>query len=152
MATQTSAKHNSVTFTAEERAAMKSHAAELKAAARRAKSANAAAEAEAEVLAKIAEMTGADHDIAAALHTLIKSVAPELTCKTWYGMPAYMRDGKILCFYQAADKFKTRYGTLGFNDIANLDDGDAWPTHFALRAMTPAVAARITETLRKALS
>ncbi|GAB0101528.1 DUF1801 domain-containing protein [Nocardia sp. JMUB6875] len=151
MATQTS-KQNSVGFSAEERAAMKNHAAELKAAARRAKSANAAAEAEAEVLAKIAEMTGTDREIAERLHALIKSVAPELTCKTWYGMPSYMRDGKILCFFQAAGKFKTRYATFGFNDIANLDDGDAWPTHFALQAMTPKVEAKITETLRKALS
>ncbi|MVU83116.1 hypothetical protein GPX89_38495 [Nocardia sp. ET3-3] len=151
MTTQTSAKQTAIGFTAEERAAMKSHAAELKAAARRAKSANAAAEAEREVLAKITEMTGADREIAERLHALIKSVAPELTCKTWYGMPSYVRDGKILCFFQPAAKFKTRYAVLGFNDVATLDEGDIWAVNFAIQRMTPETEAKITELLTKAL-
>ncbi|MFJ9366896.1 iron chaperone [Nocardia sp. NPDC101769] len=151
MATQTTTKKTTVGFSAEERAAMKAHAAELKTAARRG-SRSAKADGEQDVLAKIAEMTGSDREIAERLHALIKSVAPELTCKTWYGMPSYMRDGKIVCFFQTAAKFKTRYATLGFNDIANLDDGDLWPVNYALKTMTPAVEARVTELVKKALS
>ncbi|MEU6583600.1 DUF1801 domain-containing protein [Nocardia sp. NPDC046763] len=150
MATETTTKKTTVGFSAEERAAMKAHAAELKTAARRG-SRSAKADGEQDVLAKIAEMTGSDREIAERLHALIKSVAPELTCKTWYGMPSYVRDGKIVCFFQTAAKFKTRYATLGFNDIANLDDGDLWPVNYALQAMTPAVEARVTELVKKAL-
>ncbi|MEC3919783.1 iron chaperone [Nocardia sp. CDC160] len=152
MATKsTTAQKTTVGFSAEERAAMKAHAAELKTAARRS-SRSAKADGEQDVLAKIADMTGTDRESAERLHALIKSEFPDLTCKTWYGMPSYMVDGKIVCFFQPATKFKTRYATLGFNDIASLDDGDLWPVSFALQKMTPAVEARITDLLRKALS
>lgn len=151
MATQNTTKKTTVGFSDAERAAMKAHAAELKTAARRSPK-NAKADGEQDLLAKIAEMTGTDREIAERLHTLIKSVAPELACKTWYGMPAYTRDGKIICFFQPAAKFKYRYATLGFNDPANLDDGDMWAVTYALQAMTPQVEARITDLLTKALS
>ncbi|MGW4123553.1 iron chaperone [Nocardia sp. NPDC004711] len=148
---KTTAKKTTVGFSAEERAAMKAHAAELKTAARRG-SRSTKADGEQDVLAKIAEMTGTDREIAERLHALIKSVAPELTCKTWYGMPSYLRDGKIVCFFQTAAKFKTRYAVLGFNDIANLDDGDLWAVNYALKAMTPETESRITDLLKRALS
>ncbi|MGW4242475.1 iron chaperone [Nocardia sp. NPDC004722] len=151
MTTQNTTKKTTVGFSDAERAAMKAHATELKTAARRSAK-NAKADGEQDVLAKIAEMTGTDREIAERLHALIKSVAPDLTCKTWYGMPAYCRDGKIVCFYQPAAKFKYRYATLGFNDPANLDDGDLWAVTYALQAMTPAVESRITALLTKALS
>lgn len=120
-------------FTAEERAAMKERAQELKAEARRGdRDAKAREKGEADVQAKIGEMSGKDRDIAEHLHALIATVAPELSPKTWYGQPAYARDGQIVCFFQAAEKFESRYPTLGFNDPANLDEGTMWPTSFAL--------------------
>ncbi len=119
-------------FTAEERAAMKERARELKANATR------KADAEAALLAKIAEMPEPDRSMAERLHAIIKESAPALSPKLWYGMPAYAKDGKIVCFFQSADKFKARYATFGFNDDANLDDGAMWPTSFALKELTPA--------------
>src|ERR1044072_5845509 len=117
-------------FTADERAAMKEHAQEMKKTARRSSKADKEAEGEQDVLAKIGEMTGTDKVIAERLHAIVKEHAPHLTAKTWYGQPAYARDGKIICFFQPAAKFKARYATLGFNDPADLDDGPMWPTAF----------------------
>jgi uncharacterized protein YdhG (YjbR/CyaY superfamily) len=127
-------------FTAEERAAMKERAKELKAEARAAKDKAAG---ESDVLAKIAEMSEPDRAMAERLHAIIKASAPVLSPKTWYGMPAYARDGKVVCFFQSAEKFNARYATLGFNDTANLDDGAMWPTSFALKELTDAEEARI---------
>ncbi|MEV0466132.1 DUF1801 domain-containing protein [Nocardia tengchongensis] len=152
MATATSTTKTAVSFSADERAAMKAHAAELKTAARRKNSRSAKADGEQDVLAKIADMDDYDRPIAERLHALIKSVAPELACKTWYGMPSYTRGDKIVCFLQPAAKFKTRYAVLGFNDVANLDDGDLWAVNYALRAMTADTEARVTELPRRALS
>ena len=132
-------------FTAEERAAMKERAQELKAAGRK-------ADGEAEVLAKIAEMPEADRDIAERLHAVVKASAPDLSPRTWYGMPAYATDGKVVCFFQSAQKFKTRYATFGFSDRANLDEGDMWPTAFALKKLTAAEEARIGALVKKAVS
>jgi uncharacterized protein YdhG (YjbR/CyaY superfamily) len=134
-------------FTAAERAAMKERSKELKASKRGKK-----ADLEGELLAKVAEMPEPDRILAERLHELVKENAPSLAAKTWYGMPAYAKDGKVLCFFQAASKFGARYATLGFNDVANLDDGDMWPTAFALTALTPETEARIGELLRKAVS
>ncbi len=136
-------------FTAEERAAMKERAKELKAEARANKN---KAEGESAVLAKIAEMPEPDRAIAEQLHAIIKASAPELSPKTWYGMPAYAKDGKIVCFFTAAAKFNSRYATLGFNDAANLDDGTMWPTAFALTALTAEDEARIGALVKKAVS
>lgn len=136
-------------FTAEERAAMKEHAQELKTAARRGKTTKA--DGEADVLAKIAELDEPDRGIATRIHEIVKSAAPDLTPKTWYGMPGWAKDGKIVCFFQPASKFKARYGTLGFNDIATLDDGQMWPTAFAVTELTPAIEARIAELVKKAV-
>lgn len=136
-------------FTAEERAAMKEHAQELKTAARRGKTTKA--DGEADVLAKIAELDEPDRGIATRIHEIVKTAAPDLTPKTWYGMPGWAKDGKIVCFFQPAAKFKARYGTLGFNDIATLDDGTMWPTAFAVTELTPATEARITELVEKAV-
>jgi uncharacterized protein YdhG (YjbR/CyaY superfamily) len=135
-------------FTDEERAAMKQRAKELKTSARR----GAKADTESDVLAKIAEMSEADRVIAERLHAVIKAAAPALTSKLWYGMPAYARDGKVVCFFQSAAKFKTRYATLGFMHEANLDDGALWPTAFALTAVTAAEEARIGALVKKAVS
>jgi uncharacterized protein YdhG (YjbR/CyaY superfamily) len=135
-------------FTDEERAAMKERAQELKAAARTNKN---KADGESDVLAKIAEMEEPDRSMAARLHAIIKASAPALSSKTWYGMPAYAKDGKVACFFQGAQKFKTRYSTLGFSDTANLDDGDLWPTAFALKALTAATEARIIALVQKAV-
>ena len=132
-------------FTAEERAAMKERAQELKAEATK-------AEAEAAVLAKIAEMPEPDRSMAERLHAIIKESAPVLSPKPWYGMPAYAKDGKVVCYFQSADKFKSRYATFGFNDDANLDDGTMWPTSFALTELTPAGEAKISALVRKAVS
>jgi uncharacterized protein YdhG (YjbR/CyaY superfamily) len=132
-------------FTDEERAAMKERARELKAAAGK-------AEGESEVLAKIAEMPEAERAMAERLHAIIKASAPGLAPKTWYGMPAYAKDGKVICFFQSAQKFKTRYATLGFSDAANLDDGDLWPVAFALKELTAAEEAKISALLKKAVS
>jgi uncharacterized protein YdhG (YjbR/CyaY superfamily) len=138
-------------FTDEERAAMGNRAQELKAAARRGPRA-AKADEESEVLAKIAEMAEADRVIAERLHALIKASAPALSPRTWYGMPAYAKDGHVICFFQSAQKFKTRYATFGFNDKANLDEGAMWPTAFALTELTAAVEARIGALVKKAVS
>lgn len=133
-------------FTAEEKAAMKERAKELKAAASQ-------EEAEKAVLEKIDEMPEAERKIAKRVHEIIKANAPVLAPKTWYGMPAYAnKDGKIVCFFQSAAKFDTRYSTLGFNDTANLDDGPMWPASFALKELTPAAETRITELVKKAVS
>lgn len=141
-----SGKKSTSGFSAEEKAAMKERAKELKASASK-------AEAEADVLAKIAEMPEPERDMAERLHALIKANAPSLAPKTWYGMPAYANsDGKIVCFYQSAQKFGTRYGSLGFNDSAMLDDGDFWPVAFALKELTPAIEAKIAAIVKKAVS
>jgi uncharacterized protein YdhG (YjbR/CyaY superfamily) len=140
---------SSEVWTEEERAAMKEHAKEMKAAARRGKQ---AADGEADILAKIAEMPTSDKAMAERIHAVIKASAPSLSFKTWYGMPAYTKDDKVVCFFQAADKFKARYATFGFNDTANLDDGSMWPTSWALTKLTPADEKRIGELVRKAAS
>jgi uncharacterized protein YdhG (YjbR/CyaY superfamily) len=127
-------------FTDEERAAMKERAKELKAEARANKD---KADGESDVLAKIAEMPEPDRAMAERLHAIIKASAPDLSPKTWYGMPAYAKDGKVVCFFQSAQKFNTRYATFGFNDTANLDEGAMWPTAFALKELTAAEEARI---------
>ena len=137
-------------FTDEERAAMKERAQELKAAARR-RSRSTKADGESEVLEKIAEMADADRAIAERLHAIIKANAPELSPKTWYGMPAYAKDGKVVCFFQSAQKFKTRYATFGFNEPAKLDDGTMWPTAFALTKLTVADEEKIIELVKKAV-
>ena len=136
-------------FTDEERAAMKERAKELKAEERANKN---RAVGESDLLAKIAEMPEADRAMAARLHEIISASAPDLWPKTWYGMPAYARDGKIVCFFQAASKFNARYATLGFNDTANLDDGAMWPTAFALKELTAPEEARISALVKRAAS
>jgi uncharacterized protein YdhG (YjbR/CyaY superfamily) len=139
-------------FTDQERAAMKDRAQELKASARRGPRA-AKADGESEVLAKIAEMPERDRVMAERLHVLIKASAPALVPRTWYGMPAYAKDGNVVCFFQSAQKFKTRYATLGFSDKANLDEGAMWPTYFALTTeLTAADEARIGALVKKAVS
>jgi len=138
-------------FTDEERAAMRERARELKAAARRGP-AEKQANGEREVLAKIAEMPESDRAMAERLHALIKASAPALTPRTWYGMPAYAKDGKVVCFFQSAQKFKTRYATLGFSDTASLDEGHMWPTAFALKELTAAEEARIGALVKRAVS
>ena len=135
-------------FTDEERSAMKDRAQELKAATRRGKEADE----EAAVVAKIAEMPASDRAMAERLHAVIKASAPALSPRLWYGMPAYAKDGKVVCFFQAAQKFKTRYATFGFNDTANLDEGAMWPTAFALTELTAADEARIGALVKKAVS
>ena len=132
-------------FTDEERAAMKERAQELKAEARR-------ADGESALLAKIAEMQGPDRAMATRLHAIVKASAPALSPKTWYGMPAYTKDGKVVCFFQSAEKFKSRYATFGFSDEANLDEGDMWPTAFALKELTATEEARIGALVKKAVS
>jgi hypothetical protein len=136
-------------WTAEEKAAMKEHAKELKAAAKR--GADEAA-GEADVQAKIADMPKADRDMAKRIHDLVRKIAPDLIPRTWYGMPAYAKDDRIVCFFQPADKFKARYATLGFNDVANLDDGAMWPTSWALTKLTAADEKKIGELVKKAVS
>ena len=138
-------------FTAEERAAMKDRAQELKAAGRRSPK-TAEADGESDLLAKIAEMQAPDRALAERLHVLIMATAPDLTPRTWYGMPAYAKDGNLICHFQTAQKFKTRYATLGFSDKAKLDDGTMWPVAFALTDLTAADEARIAALLKKALS
>jgi uncharacterized protein YdhG (YjbR/CyaY superfamily) len=133
-------------FTAEERAAMKERARELKAEARGGKAAGESA-----VLAKIAEMQGPDRAMAERLHAIVKSSAPALSPKTWYGMPAYAKDGKVVCFFQSAQKFRSRYATFGFSDTANLDEGAMWPTSFALKELTAAEEAKIAALVKKAV-
>ena len=136
-------------FTDEERAAMRERALERKAAARRGPG---KADGESDVLAKIADMPEPDRALAERLHALIKSRAPDLSPRTWYGMPAYAMDGKVVCFFQSAHKFKSRYATLGFSDKANLDKGDMWPTSFALRELTAAEEKKIGALLKRAVS
>jgi uncharacterized protein YdhG (YjbR/CyaY superfamily) len=145
--TQRSAKRTTATkrFTDDERAAMKERAQELKADKKR-------ADGEADVLARIDEMDGTDRTMAKRLHAIIKENAPDLSPKTWYGMPAYAKDDKIVCFFQPAQKFKSRYATLGFNDDANLDEGAMWPTAFALTKLTAAEEAKIGALVKKAVS
>jgi len=139
-------------FTEDERAAMKEHAKEMKASARRSGSKTAQADAEADVLAKIAEMADPDRVLAERLHAIVKDTAPELAPRTYYGMPAYAKDGKVVCFFKPAKKFKVRYAELGFNDPARLDDGAMWPTAYALAELTSDVEARIAELVKKAVS
>jgi uncharacterized protein YdhG (YjbR/CyaY superfamily) len=128
-------------FTAEERAAMKERARELKSDG-----------GEADVLEKIAEMPEPDRSMAQRLHTIVKEAVPELAPRTWYGMPAYAKDGKVVCFFQNASKFKARYATFGISDKSNLDDGAMWPNSFALTELTADVEARITELVKRAVS
>jgi uncharacterized protein YdhG (YjbR/CyaY superfamily) len=136
-------------FTEEERAAMKNRAQELKAEARADKD---KADGESAVTAAIAAMQETDRAMAKRLHAIIKASAPALSPKTWYGMPAYAKDGKVVCFFQSAQKFNTRYATLGFNDIANLDEGALWPVAFALKKLTAAEEAKISALVKKAVS
>ncbi|MGX1471920.1 UNVERIFIED_CONTAM: uncharacterized protein YdhG (YjbR/CyaY superfamily) [Streptomyces canus] len=138
------------TFTDEERAAMKERAQEVKASARRGSRADKAAEDEAAVVAKIAEMEDGDRAMAERIHAVVKASAPGLAPKLWYGMPAYAKDGKVVCFFQSAQKFNARYATFGFNDKANLDEGTMWPTAFALTQLTAADEARIGELVKRA--
>ena len=137
-------------FTDEERAAMKDRAQELKAATRRGSRA-AKADEESVVLAKIAELAEPDRVMAERFHAVVKASAPALAPRLWYGMPAYAKDGKVVCFFQSAQKFKSRYATLGFSDEANLDDGAMWPTSFALKEWTAAVEAQIAALVKKAV-
>jgi uncharacterized protein YdhG (YjbR/CyaY superfamily) len=141
----------SARFTDEERAAMRDRAEEQKAAARRGPR-GSRADGESDVLAKIAEMPQADRAIAERIHGIVKASAPVLSPRTWYGMPAYAKDGKVVCFFQSGQKFKTRYATFGFRDKANLDEGAMWPTAFALKELTADVEARIAALVRQAIS
>jgi hypothetical protein len=141
----TATKHAAAKFTGEELGAMKERVKELKAAADK-------ADGESAVLAKIAEMPASDRALGKRLHAVIKASAPALSPKTWYGMPAYAKDGKIVCFFQAAQKFKTRYATFGFSDAANLDEGTMWPNAYALTKLTAADEARIAALVKKAVS
>ncbi len=135
-------------FTADERAAMQDRVRELKSA----RSRGGKADGEADLLAKIAEMSGADRTMAERVHALITANAPMLSPKTWYGMPAYAKDGNVLCYFQSGDKFKARYATLGFSDKAHLDEGAMWPVVYALKELTPADEARIVALVKKAVS
>lgn len=130
-------------FTAEERAAMRDRVREIKA---------GSSDGEGEVLAKIAEMQDSDRVMAERIHAIVKDTAPELTPRTWYGMPAYSKDGKVLCYFRSAQKFKTRYATFGFSDKANLDDGGMWPTDYALKKLTAADEKRIVALVKQAVS
>jgi uncharacterized protein YdhG (YjbR/CyaY superfamily) len=148
--TSTSAKSDaSGGWTREERAAMKAHAEEIKRAGGKG-AAKAAEEAQA-CLDKIAEMPAADRELAERIHSLVTRTAPDLTVKTYYGMPAYARDGKVLCWFKSAAKFKTRYATMGFSDVAALDDGHVWPTEYAVTELTAADEKRIEALVRKAV-
>jgi hypothetical protein len=141
----------STPLTEEERAALRDRHQEVKAAARRGSRADKA-DGERDVLAKIAEMQEPDRVLGERLHAIIKASAPELSPKTWYGMPAYAKDGKVVCFFQSAQKFNSRYATLGFNDVANLDEGAMWPVAFALTELTAADEARIGAIVKRAVS
>ena len=133
-------------FTAEEKAAMKERAKELKAEKSR-------ADGEKDLLAKIAEMKGSDRTMAKRVHEIVKATAPDLVPRTWYGMPAYRNeDDKVVCFFKSAGKFKSRYATLGFNDAAHLDAGNMWPTEFALKKLTPAEEKKVSALVKKAVS
>ena len=148
---ETTTKKRYEGFSAEERAAMKERVRELKAEGRRGTRAGKA-DGESDVLAKIAEMQGSDRAMAERLHAVIKDAAPDLEPRTWYGMPAYAKDGKVLCYFRDAKKFKERYALFGFNDKANLDDGAMWPVAFALKELTPADEARISALVKQAVS
>jgi len=130
-------------FTDDERAAMKDRVRELK---------QGSADGESDLLAKIAEMKGPDRAMAERIHKIVKAAAPSLSSRTWYGMPAYAKDGKVLCFFQSAQKFKSRYATFGFSDVANLDDGGMWPSAFALKELNATVEAKIAALVKKAVS
>jgi len=147
--TSTATAKKSKAFTDEERAAMKERAQEVKGASRRGSRADKA-DGDGDVLAKIAEMQESDRVMGERLHALIKASAPALSPRLWYGMPAYARDGKVVCFFQSAQKFKTRYATLGFSDEANLDDGAMWPVAFALKELSAAAEAKIGALVKKA--
>ena len=149
MSSKKGTQKSSKGFTAEEQAAMRERAQELKAEARMNKN---RAEGEKALFEKIAEMEGADRAMAEKLHDIITASAPDLLPKTWYGMPAYAKDGKVVCFFQSAQKFKSRYSTLGFSDTANLDEGAMWPTSFALKKLTKAEEKRIEALVKKAVS
>ncbi|MEC4570776.1 iron chaperone [Streptomyces virginiae] len=149
MSSTESAKHEG--FTAEERAAMKDHAQELKKAARRGSRADKAAAAEQDVLAKIAEMQDSDRIMAERVHAVIAASAPSLAPKLWYGMPSYALDGKVVVFFQSAEKFKARYATLGFSDLAKLDEDTMWAAGFALTEVTPEVEERIAALVKRAV-
>ncbi|HZD68972.1 MAG TPA: DUF1801 domain-containing protein [Actinomycetes bacterium] len=155
--TQKSAERTTATdktyegFTDEERAAMKARAQELKTAARRGPRSGKQDE-EGAVLEKIAELPAPDRALAERIHAIIKATAPVLSPRLWYGMPAYAKDGKVVCFFQSAQKFKSRYATFGFNDAANLDEGTMWPTAYALTELTAADEARIAALVKKAVS
>jgi len=138
-------------FTDEERGAMQARAKELKAEARRGTRANKA-DGESDLLAKIAEMPEPDRTMATRIHAIVKAIAPALSPKTWYGMPAYAKDGKVVCFFQSAHKFNARYATFGFSDTANLDEGAMWPTSFALKELTAAEEKEIGALVKKAVS
>ncbi len=138
---------SSTGFTAEEKAAMKERAKEAKRGSRGSK-----ADGESEVLAKIAQMPESDRAMAERVHAIVTASAPDLAPRTWYGMPAYAKDGNVVCFFQDAQKFKSRYATLGFSDKSHLDDGEMWPTAFALTKLTPAVEARISELVKQAVA
>jgi hypothetical protein len=149
----TATKRKSNGFTDEERAAMKERAQELKAEAGRGKRGKKAkADGEGDLLAKIAEMPKPERTMAQRLHAIITATAPDLLPKTWYGMPAYAKDGKVVCFFQNAQKFKSRYSTFGFNDTANLDEGSMWPVAFALKELTATEEAKIVALVKKAVS
>jgi uncharacterized protein YdhG (YjbR/CyaY superfamily) len=147
----TTTGETSTRFTDEERAAMKERARELKSARSRGSRADKA-DGESEVLAKIAEMTPEDRAMAERIHAIVKASAPDISPRLWYGMPAYARDGKMICHFQDSRKFKTRYSTLGFSDQANLDDGNIWPNAYALMKLTPADEARIAALVKQAVS
>jgi uncharacterized protein YdhG (YjbR/CyaY superfamily) len=140
---KTTARKASEGFTAEERAAMRERVREMKA---------GTGDGEGEVLAKIAEMPESDRVMAERIHAIVKATAPDLTPRTWYGMPAYAKDGKVLCYFRSAQKFKTRYATFGFSDKANLDDGGMWPTDYALKELTADGEKRIVALVKRAVS
>jgi uncharacterized protein YdhG (YjbR/CyaY superfamily) len=142
------ATKTATTWTDDEKSAMKERARELKAEARRDASAK---EGLADLMAKIAEMPPSDRTIAERIHAVVTASAPELTPKTWYGMPAYAKDGKLVCFFKSAAKFNSRYATFGFEEAANVDDGDMWPTSYALTKVTPAIEKEIGELVKKAV-
>jgi uncharacterized protein YdhG (YjbR/CyaY superfamily) len=147
----TASRKKAPEFTAEERAAMKDRSQELKAAARRGAGA-ARVDGESDVLAKIAEMPQPDRVKAERIHAIVAASAPELSPRTWYGMPAYAKDGNVVCFFQSAQKFKSRYAMLGFSDKANLDEGTMWPVYYALADLTAADEARIAALIKQAVS
>ena len=146
--TPSKAKGKAPQFSDDEKAAMKERAKELKAEAARGKEADA----EKELLAKIAEMPDADRELGERIHAIVKESAPHLKAKLWYGMPAYAKDGKLICFFKAASKFQTRHATFGFEEAANLDEGTMWPTSFAIKELSPANEEKLAELIRKAVS